>query len=65
MGGFVLLTLSFTVAILLASGISTVVIFKLMGNKKFVKWFMGFYMKMIENSLEQFADDFKEEEAGV
>lgn len=60
MSGFVLLTLSFTVAILLASVISTVVMFKLMGNAKFVGWLMGKYMKTIEASLEQFADDFKE-----
>lgn len=58
--GFVLLTLSFTVAILLAGVISTVVLIKLMGNKKFVKWLMGFYMKQIENMVEDFDYDFKE-----
>lgn len=60
MMGFVLLTLSFTVAILLAGVISTVVLIKLMGNKKFVKWLMGFYMKQIENMVEDFDYDFKE-----
>lgn len=58
--GFVLLTLSFTVAILLAGVISTVVLIKLMGNKKFVKWLMGFYMKQIENMVEDFDYDLKE-----
>lgn len=60
MSGFVLLTLSFTVAILLAGVISTVIVFELMGNAKFVKWLMGKYMKTIEASLEEFVDDFKE-----
>lgn len=58
--GFVLLTLSFTVAILLSGVISTVVLIKLMGNKKFVKWLMGFYMKQIENMVEDFDYDLKE-----
>ena len=62
MMGFVWLTLSFTVAILLAGVISTVVLFKLMGNKKFVKWLMGFYMKQIENMIDddKFDGDLKE-----
>lgn len=60
MSGFVLLTLSFTVAILLAGGISTVVLVKLMGNPKFVKWLMGYYMKQIECMTEEFDKDLKE-----
>lgn len=63
MMGFMLLTLSFTVAILLAGVISTVVLFKLMGNKKFVKWLMNYYMKQIEQSMKAFED--LEEVVGV
>lgn len=67
MSGFLLLTLSFTVAILLAGVIATVVLIKLMGNKKFIKWLMGFYMGMIETSLDNFVDDFDKDlkEVGV
>lgn len=61
MMGFVLLTLSFTVAILLAGVISTVVLFKLMGNEKILKWLMEFYMKQIERSVKAFDDDLSEE----
>lgn len=61
MMGFVLLTLSFTVAILLAGVISTVVLFKLMGNEKFLKWLMEFYMKQIERSVKAFDNDLSEE----
>lgn len=60
MMGFVMLTLSFTVAILLSGVISTVVLFKLMGNKKFVKWLMGFYMKQFENMYDDFDNELKE-----
>lgn len=63
MMGFVLLTLSFTVAILLAGVISTVVLFKLMGNAKFVKWLMNYYMKQLEQSMKAFED--LEEVVGV
>lgn len=61
MMGFVLLTLSFTVATLLTGVISTVVLFKLMGNEKFLKWLMKFYMKQIEQSVKAFDDDLSEE----
>ena len=60
MMGFMMLTLSFTIVILLAGVISTVVLIKLMGNKKFVKWLMGFYMKQIENMCNNFDEDLKE-----
>lgn len=60
MMGFILLTLSFTVAILLAGVISTVVLIKLMGNPKFIKWLMGFYMKQFEHIENTFDDDLKE-----
>lgn len=57
---FILLTVSFTVAILLAGAISTVIMFKLMGNAKFIKWFMNYYMKVIEKSVEDLEDYYKE-----
>ena len=64
MMGFLLLTASFTLAILLSGVITTVVMIKLMGNAKFVKWLTGFYMKQIEQTTKAFEDiDF--EEVGV
>ena len=48
---FIMLTVSITVAILLAGVISTVIMFKLMGNEKVVKWLMNYYMKQFENSF--------------
>ena len=61
MMNFIMLTVSFTVAILLAGVISTVVMFKLMGNAKFVKWFMNYYMSIIEKSVENLEDEFSKE----
>lgn len=54
MMNLLVLTVSFTLAILLAGVISTVALFALMGNGKFVKWLMGFYMKQIEKSMKYF-----------
>ena len=61
MMNFIMLTVSFTVAILLAGVISTVVMFKLMGNAKFVKWFMNYYMSIIEKSVEGLEEEFSKE----
>ena len=61
MMGFIMLTLSLTLAILLAGVISTVVLIKLMGNAKFVKWLMGYYMKQIDHTVKVFENmDFEE-----
>lgn len=51
MMNFIMLTVAFTVAILLSGVISTVVLVALMGNEKFVKWLMKYYMKQFEKSL--------------
>lgn len=56
---FIMMTVSFTVAILLAGVLSTVIMFKLMGNAKFVKWLMNYYMKVIEKSVEDLEDYYK------
>lgn len=63
MMNFVLLTVSLTVAILLASVISTVIIFKLMGNAKFAKWLMKYYIDVIEKSVENLEEDYFKEAA--
>ena len=60
MMGFVLLTLAFTLAILLAGIISTIILIKLMGNQKFINWLMNHYMVMIEKSFNSFDDDLKD-----
>lgn len=49
---FVILTLSFTIGMLLASVISVVVMFQLMGNAKVMKWCTNYYVKMFEKSLD-------------
>ena len=58
--GFVLLTISFTVAILLASVIATVISFKLLGNDRFMKWFAGYYMKMAKKYMKTFEEEFED-----
>lgn len=51
---FIMMTLSFTVAILLAGVISTVVIFAAMGNAKFLKWLTNYYMKQMMRTIDNF-----------
>jgi hypothetical protein len=51
---FIMMTLSFTVAILLAGVISTVVIFAAMGNAKFIKWLTNYYMKQMMKTIDSF-----------
>lgn len=63
MATFIIMTLSFTVAILLAGIISTVVIFAAMGNAKFIKWLTNYYMKQMMNTLDSF--DKLEESKGL
>lgn len=60
MMNFVVLTLSFTVAMLLASVIATVGLFALMGNGKFMTWFVKWYMKVLEKSVKNFEDSFED-----
>lgn len=49
---FVMMTLSFTVAILLSIGLS----FMIMTNKKVMKWYMNYIVKMVSN-MDQLVDD--------
>lgn len=59
MMNFVLLTLSITVAILLASGLALAVMF----NKHVLKWYMNKVQKLTEEMLkDQFKIDLDEEE---
>jgi len=52
MMAFVLMTLSFTVAILLSIGLS----FMIMTNKKVMKWYMNYIFKMVSD-MDQIVDD--------
>lgn len=56
---FIIMTLSLTVAILLAGIISTVVIFTLMGNVKFAKWITSYYLKMMTKYTENLTEEFE------
>ena len=53
---FIIMTLSFTVAILLAGVISTVVIFAAMSNAKFLKWLTNYYMKQMMKTIDNFGE---------
>ena len=59
LGNLFVLTVAFTVAILLAGVISTVVIFAVMSNPKAVKWFTGWYINQMEKAYENFEKEFK------
>ena len=57
---FIMLTISFTVALLLASGLSVFIMFKLMSNEKVIKWYLKWffnYMKKFENLGEEFEEE--------
>lgn len=54
MMNFVLLTVSFIIALVLAGVIWTVGVFVLMSNAKFMQWVTKHYMKMLEKSVENF-----------
>ena len=52
-----ILTVSFTIAMLLAGVIATFAIFWLASQPKFMKWFLNYYMKSIEKQSKVFFDD--------
>ena len=60
MMNFMVLTVSFTVAMLLAGVIMTVAVFALMCNGKAMMWLMKVYMKALEKSMKNLDDVFKE-----
>ena len=62
---FIILTLSFTVAILLAGVISTIAIFAIMQNQKALNWFVNFYIKQMNKTAENFANIKFEEGEGL
>ena len=57
---FVVLTASFTVALVLGSIIMTVLMFVLMCNDKVMPWLLKVYMKSMEKSMKNFEDDLKD-----
>lgn len=58
---FVILTISFTVALLVSSGLSMFIMFKLMSSPKFMKRYMNWFMKQMKN-YEDLAEELMEEE---
>jgi hypothetical protein len=60
MMNFLVMTMSFTVAMLLVSVIMTVAMFALMCNGKFMAWLMKVYMKAMEKSMKNFEDVFED-----
>lgn len=60
MMNFMVLTVSFTVAMLLASTIMTVAMFALMCNGKVMTYLMKVYMKAMEKSMKNFEDTFED-----
>lgn len=60
MMNFLVLTLSITVAMVLAMVIWTVGLFALMCNGKFMAWTVKMYMKMLEKSMKNFEDNFED-----
>lgn len=57
---FMVLTVSFTVAMVLASALMTVALFALMCNAKVMTWLMKVYMKALEKSMKNFDDVYKD-----
>lgn len=57
---FVVLTASFTVALVLGSIIMTVLMFVLMCNDKVMPWLLKVYMKSMEKSMKNFEDELKD-----
>lgn len=55
---FVMLTICITVSLLLASGLSMFIMFKLMTNQKFMTWYMNWFVKYA-NDLEDIALDLE------
>lgn len=61
MMNFIVMTLSFTVALVLAGVIMTTAMFALMLNGKAVTWFMKVYLKSLEKSMNELDKLFKED----
>lgn len=58
---FIMLTLSFTVAMLLAAGISTIAMFAIMQSPKAMTWLSNYYIKQMNKIGEAFENmDFDE-----
>lgn len=58
---FVLMTISMTVAILLAGVISAIVLLAIMQNPKVIKWVTCYYMKQINKTVNAMEDVFEKE----
>lgn len=60
MMNFMVLTVSFTVAMVVASVVMTVAGFALMCNGKAMTWVMKIYMNALEKSMKNFEEDLKD-----
>lgn len=58
---FIILTASFTVAILLASVVSLAILIKIMSMPKVMKWYMNWAMKMSNNLVESMEFSYEDE----
>ncbi len=61
MMNLIIMTISFTVAILLAGVIATAALLALMGNTKVIKWFTNYYMKQLEKLINNCEKDYDKE----
>ena len=59
---FIILTASFTVAILLASVVSLAILIKIMSMPKVMKWYMNWTMKMSNNLVDSMEFSYEDEE---
>lgn len=53
---FIMTTISFMVAFILASVLLTVAVFALMTNAKVMRWLANYYMKVMEKTFKNFED---------
>lgn len=54
---FIMMTLSFFVALMLAYVVACVIGFALVSNEKFYEWYMGKVKKATEKALEKYFDE--------
>lgn len=63
MMNLIMLTVAFTIGLVLASAVYFVIIIALMTNAKAMNWFIKRYMAAIEKSVENFENSMKGEDA--
>lgn len=61
MYAFIMIVLAVTVAILLASGLSMFIMFKLMNNQKVIEWYFNWFTNYVAK-FENLAEDMLEKD---